>query len=203
MLLSYAMPRRPNPQVADDGEVIDPVAAGGAVDSPTAPTGGSGVPLEPADQAIRRLEGELDEVRDRHIRLAAEFDNYRKRVTRERAELTERAQAGLAARLLDVLDDLERLLGGDHAAGSTDSVVQGMELVARKLWKELEAAGLERLDPVGQAFNPAVHEAVAVLPPPELALDHQVSATFQPGYSFKGMLLRPARVQVYASQGQP
>jgi molecular chaperone GrpE len=197
------MPRRPNPQVADDSQVTEPVAAPAEVESSPAPSGGAGVPLEPADQAIRRLEGELDEVRDRHIRLAAEFDNYRKRMARERAELTERAQAGLAARLLDVLDDLERLLGGDHAAGSTDSVVQGMELVARKLWKELEAAGLERVDPVGQVFNPAVHEAVAVLPPPNPELDHRVSATFQPGYSFKGSLLRPARVQVYASQGQP
>jgi molecular chaperone GrpE len=195
--------------VSDDGEVIDPAAAGAQVNSPdaTGDSGGgrpsSGLPLEPPEQAIRRLEGELDEVRDRHIRLVAEFDNYRKRVVRERAELTERAQGALAARLLDVLDDLERLLGGDHAAGSSDSVVVGMELVARKLWKELEAAGLERVDPVGQVFNPAVHDAVAVLPPPDPAQDHQVSATFQPGYRFKGSLLRPARVQVYASQGHP
>lgn len=197
------MPRRPDPEVADDSQVTDPAAPAAEVESSAPPTGSAGVPLEPADQAIRRLEGELDEVRDRHIRLAAEFDNYRKRMARERAELTERAQAGLAARLLDVLDDLERLLGGDHAAGSTDSVVQGMELVARKLWKELEAAGLERVDPVGQVFDPGVHEAVAVLTPPNPELDHRVSATFQPGYRFKGSLLRPARVQVYASQGQP
>jgi molecular chaperone GrpE len=194
------MPRRPNPQVADDGEVIDPVAAGGAVDSPAAAAGGSGVPLEPADQAIHRLEGELDEVRDRHIRLAAEFDNYRKRVNRERAELTERAQAARGAarragRSRAVArwrsrGRLNRLGGPGHGARGA------------KLWKELEAAD-SAAGPGRPGLQSRRAEAVAVLPPPEPALDHQVSATFQPGYSFKGMLLRPARVQVYASQGQP
>ena len=74
-------------------------------------------------------------------------------------------------------------------------------LVDRKLRKELAAAGLERLDPVGQPFNPAEHEAVSVLPPPEPAKDHTVSATFQAGFKYKGNLVRPARVQVYSGEG--
>jgi molecular chaperone GrpE len=79
---------------------------------------------------------------------------------------------------------------------------KAIELVDRKLWKELEGAGVERIDPVGQPFDPALHEAVSVLPPPGPELDHTVSATFQVGYRFKGALIRPARVQVYSAQGQ-
>jgi molecular chaperone GrpE len=163
--------------------------------------GGSGVPMEPNEQAVRRLESQLDDERERHLRLAAEYDNYRKRVTRERAELTDRAQAALVTRLLDVLDDMDRLIA-DGASGSADSVRQAAELVNRKLWKELQAAGLERIDPAGQPFDPSQHEAVSTVVPPSSDRDHQVSATFQPGYRFKGTLIRPARVQVYSEQGQ-
>jgi molecular chaperone GrpE len=162
--------------------------------------GGSGVPMEPDPQAIRRLEDQLEQERDRHLRLAAEYDNYRKRAARERAELSDRSQAALVGRLLDALDDMERLVA-DGASASAEQVRHAAELVDRKLRKELQAAGLERIDPVGQPFDPSLHEAVSTLPPPSPERDHQVSATFQAGYRFKGTLVRPARVQVYAEQG--
>ena len=82
------------------------------------------------------------------------------------------------------------------------SLRQAVALLDRKLWKELETAGVERIDPVGQPFDPSVHEAVSTLPPPKPELDHTVSATFQTGYRFKGNLVRPARVQVYSAQNQ-
>ena len=72
----------------------------------------------------------------------------------------------------------------------------------RKLRKELESAGLERVDPAGTPFDPSVHEAVATTPSPDPAQDDHVSVTFQPGYLFKGALIRPARVQVFSGQGQ-
>jgi molecular chaperone GrpE len=164
-------------------------------------SGGSSVPMEPDEQAIRRLEDQLEQERDRHLRLAAEFDNFRKRAARERGELADRSQATLVGRLLDVLDDMDRL-AADGASASTDQLRQAIELVDRKLRKELQAAGLERIDPVGQPFDPSLHEAVSVIQPPSPDRDHQVSATFQAGYRFKGTLVRPARVQVYSEQGQ-
>jgi molecular chaperone GrpE len=164
-------------------------------------SGSSGLPMEPNDQAIRRLESQLEEERDRHLRLAAEYDNYRKRAARERAELSDRAQAALVLRLLDVLDDMDRLTS-DSATAPTESLRQAVELVDRKLRKELQAAGLERIDPVGQPFDPSLHEAVSAIRPPSPDRDHQVSSTFQAGYRFKGSLVRPARVQVYSEQGQ-
>jgi molecular chaperone GrpE len=162
---------------------------------------GSGLPVEPAGEAIRRLETQLDEARERHLRLAAEYDNYRKRATRERTELGDRSQAALVGRLLDVLDDMDRLTA-DGSAATGEQLRQAVDLVDKKLRKELQAAGLERIDPAGQPFDPSLHEAVSTVPPPSPAEDHRVSATFQAGYRFKGTLVRPARVQVYSEQGQ-
>ncbi|HET6836809.1 MAG TPA: nucleotide exchange factor GrpE [Gemmatimonadales bacterium] len=148
-----------------------------------------------------RLEGDLAELKDRHLRLAAEYDNYRKRSSRERAELADRAQASFVAKLLDVLDDLDRLVASDPNT-PLPTLREGLSAVDRKLWKQLEDAGVERIDPVGTAFDPALHEAVSTVPAPDRASEHTVSATFQPGYRFKGTLVRPARVQVYSDQGQ-
>jgi molecular chaperone GrpE len=162
---------------------------------------GSGLPVEPATEAIRRLEEQLEEARDRHLRLAAEYDNYRKRAIRERSELNDRAQAALVGRLLDALDDMDRL-SVDGGSASAEQIRQAVELVDKKLRKELQAAGLERIEPTGLPFDPTLHEAVSVVPPPAPDQDHTVSATFQVGYRFKGTLVRPARVQVYTEHGQ-
>jgi len=164
--------------------------------------GGTSVPVEPTEEAVRRLEAQLNEERDRHLRLAAEYDNHRKRVARERIELTERSQAALVVRLLEVLDDMDRL-NADGASATPEALRQAVDLVDRKLRKELQAAGLERIDPVGGPFDPSLHEAVSTRQPPTPEHDHRVSATFQAGYRFKGALVRPARVQVYSEQGQP
>jgi molecular chaperone GrpE len=77
---------------------------------------------------------------------------------------------------------------------------EGLSAVDRKLWKQLQDAGVERIDPVGTAFDPGLHEAVSTTPSPDQSNEHTVSATFQPGYRFKGTLIRPARVQVYSDQ---
>jgi molecular chaperone GrpE len=163
--------------------------------------GGGGLPVERGEEAVRRLEEQLDGAREQHLRLAAEFDNFRKRIARERTELGDRAQAALVTRLLDVLDDMDRL-ASDGGSSSPESLRQAIDLVDRKLRKELEAAGLERIDPVGQTFDPSLHEAVSAVPPPTQAQDHTVSATFQTGYRYKGSLVRPARVQVFSAHGQ-
>ncbi|MGQ0703366.1 MAG: nucleotide exchange factor GrpE [Gemmatimonadales bacterium] len=160
----------------------------------------AGLPLESAEGAVARLEDQLREASDRHLRLAAEFDNFRKRVARERVELVDRAQAALVIKLLEVLDDVDRIVASDPNAPAP-AILEAVLLVDKKLRKELEAAGLERVDPVGQPFDPALHEAVSVLRPAHPELDHTVAATFQAGYRFRGSLVRPARVQVYSSEG--
>jgi molecular chaperone GrpE len=157
------------------------------------------LPMEPDVEAVKRLEAELADSRDQHLRIAAEFDNYRKRIARERSELTDRAQAGLVARLLDALDDMDRLASAVDIPA--DSLREAVTLLDRKIWKELEAAGLESIDPKGEVFDPGQHEAVSIVPPPNPEQDHRVANTLQVGYRFKGQLVRPARVQVYSEQG--
>lgn len=186
-------------EAAAEPPVVEPAAQPDGDPRPQSATGG--LPMEPAEQAVARLEGEVAELKDRHLRLAAEYDNFRRRATKERAELGDRAQGALATRLLDVLDDLDRVTNGGAGAGGTDAVSQALVLIDKKLRKELEAAGLEKVDPAGQPFDPAVAEAISVLVPPSPDKDHTVSATFQMGYRFKGALIRPARVQVYSSEG--
>jgi molecular chaperone GrpE len=186
-----------NKEVDESHEVTDETSPEAAGDGGPAI---GGVPAEPAESAVKRLEEQHAELQERHLRLAAEFDNYRKRVARERLELVERAQASLLVKMVDILDDMDRLVAADPT-GTVDTVHQGMIMVDRKLRKELEAAGLERLDPAGEPFDPTVHEAVAVTPPQEPSQAGLVSATFQVGYRFKGHLVRAARVQVYSAEG--
>ena len=138
----------------------------------------------------------VTELRDKYLRLAAEFDNYRKRTTRERAESGTRAQGELVKHIIDSLDDLGRVAAVDPAATDARSVVHGVDLVAKKLLKALTAAGLELIEPINQTFDPSVHEAVATEPALSPEDDHVVSQVFQPGYRFGGQLLRPARVVV-------
>ena len=187
------------PDVRNQEAEADPPPAE-AENPPETAVGAVGLPAELSEEAVKRLEDELAELRDRHVRLAAEYDNFRKRAAKERIELSDRAQAALAGKLLDVLDDLDRVESGGQLS-ENDVVQQALILIERKLRKELEAAGLERLDPVGMPFDPSLHEAVSVVPAPDPSKDHTVSATFQAGYRFKGSLLRPARVQVFSSEG--
>ena len=153
---------------------------------------------EGANGQVRAGESDraVTELRDKYLRLAAEFDNYRKRTTRERAESGTRAQGELVKHIIDSLDDLGRVAAVDPAATDARSVVHGVDLVAKKLLKALTAAGLELIEPINQTFDPSVHEAVATEPALSPEDDHVVSQVFQPGYRFGGQLLRPARVVV-------
>lgn len=138
----------------------------------------------------------VEEQRDKHLRLAAEYDNFRKRAARERQEAGWRAQGEMVRGMIDALDDLARFAHVDPATVDAATVVQGVEMVERKLLKTLAGHGLEVLDPVDHPFDPAVHEAVAT----EAALspedDHLIAKVYQRGYVFNGQLLRPARVVV-------
>jgi molecular chaperone GrpE len=144
---------------------------------------------------LEQLQREFSTLSDRHLRLAAEFDNYRKRVERERSDSWARAQGDLAAKLLDALDDLERVT--QHVDPSTaDALLKGVELVERKLRQALVSAGLEVVEAEGARFDPNTMEAVAMVGTDAQDEDDVVSDVFQRGYAFRGTLLRPARVRV-------
>ncbi|MEO5903114.1 MAG: nucleotide exchange factor GrpE [Gemmatimonadaceae bacterium] len=150
----------------------------------------------PTDDQISELQRELTTERDKHLRLAAEFDNFRRRNLKEKMEAEARGQAELARLILDPLDDIARFAHVDPAQTESRTIVEGVEMVEKKLDKTLRGAGLEPVNPVDQKFDPALHEAVGTETADSPDLDGTVSRVYQLGYTFKGQLLRPARVVV-------
>jgi molecular chaperone GrpE len=139
---------------------------------------------------------ELSTLRDRHLRLAAEFDNYRKRVERERADNIARAQAQVLERLLEPLDDLMRIADFDPATTPSGALHEGAEMVEKKFMRAMEAVGVETIEAEGKPFDPTIHEALTTVPTDNPDEDGTVAQVFQRGYRLKGVLLRPARVVV-------
>jgi molecular chaperone GrpE len=139
---------------------------------------------------------ELEEQRDKYLRLAAEYDNFRKRTARERQEAHWRGQADMLKGMIEALDDLGRFAHVDPATTDAKTVVDGVEMVERKLQKTLAGHGMEIINPVDHPFDPAIHEAVMTEPATSKEDDHLVARVFQVGYLFNGQLLRPARVVV-------
>jgi molecular chaperone GrpE len=155
-------------------------------------------PAEGEDEGggLTVLERELADLSDRHLRLAAEFENYRKRTREELLSSGTRAQASLVATLLDALDDFQRITELDEAHASLESVLEGIQLVERKLQRSLSEAGVEWVEPWGEAFDPERMEAVMRVPTEQEDEDDTVDQVFQRGVEFKGHLVRPARVTV-------
>ncbi len=178
----------------ESSEIPEPAADGDStgVDDAAGDTGND----SPADAAPQSDATDLPSEREKYLRLAAEYDNFRKRSAKERLESGGRAQAELVRRLVEALDDLARFAHIDPASTDATTVVQGVEMVEKKMLRELSALGLEVVNPVDQTFDPAVHEAVATEPTPAKEDDHMVARVYQPGYMFQGQLIRPARVVV-------
>lgn len=145
---------------------------------------------------INDFERQIADSKDKYLRLAAEYDNFRKRSVRERQEAELKGMGLLIRGILEALDDLGRFAHVDPETVDSTTVVTGVEMVEKKLLKSLSGHGLEVVDPFDHQFNPAIHEAITTVPAVSEAEDHRVAQVFQVGYLFNGILLRPARVFV-------
>ena len=184
------------------GSVVEDAADGASsFAEPGDPGADVGVTEVDTDERISELQRELTTERDKYLRLAAEFDNYRKRMMKERVESEGRGQFDLVRQILDPLDDIARFAHLEPTVTESATVVQGVDMVEKKFDKALRAAGLETVNPVGAPFDPSLHEAVATEPTNDPKLDGTVSQVYQAGYTFKGQLLRPARVVVRQHSG--
>lgn len=188
-------PQPPAPEPQGDGSDGEPTHAD--MQEQGASDGGAPAQSETTEQPTEQPTEE----RDKYLRLAAEYDNFRKRSAKERAEAGSRGQAELVSKLIDALDDLSRFAHIDPATTDPQTLHKGIELVEQKMLKTLGAAGLEVLYPLDQTFDPTLHEAVATEPALAPEDDHTVGKVFQPGYRFNGQLLRPARVVVKQWRG--
>lgn len=174
----------------EEGDTVD------STDSASDDPASDSVVAESSNSAAAEAARALAEQHEKYLRLAAEYDNYRKRTVRERQEASARGQADLLRGLLDALDDLSRFAHVDPATTDTKTVVDGVAMVERKMLKTLTGAGLEVINPLDQTFDPSTMEAVATEPALSPEDDHVVARVYQQGYLFNAQLLRPARVVV-------
>jgi molecular chaperone GrpE len=157
------------------------------------PAGAAVDPTQALADEIVELRKDRDNLHDRLLRQAAEFDNYRKRIDRERRELSEFAAADVLQDILPILDDFELALKVD--APGSDPYRQGLEIIHRGLLELLRKRGVTPIDAVGADFDPHVHQAVSYEEAPDKR-DGEVIAEFRRGYRLGDRLLRPAMVKV-------
>jgi len=151
------------------------------------------VEITPVDK-MEQLTAELQEMNDKYIRLYAEFDNYRKRVNKDKEELIKYANEGIIYQLLIVIDTLEIAL--KHSNDKTSSgLIQGVENTLREFLRTLEKFGLTPIEAVNKPFDPSLHEAISVVEQNDIK-ENLVVEEFRKGYIFKEKVLRPSLVSV-------
>jgi molecular chaperone GrpE len=198
-------PSRPRVKVTDKRRVRpqgeqpagEPPAPTVKPDDPT-PLVGVGQPAV-SDEDLESARKEALEAREHLQRLAADFDNYRKRVLKEQTRAVEMASEPLIRRLLEVLDEFDLALMAAEQKPEFEKFLHGVELVYAKLKDILRAEGLQRIDAEGRPFDPTLHEALLQSGEPEG--EPVVADVLRPGYTMKGRVIRPAGVKVVRRRG--
>ena len=138
----------------------------------------------------------VEEQKDKYLRLSAEFDNYRKRTLKEKAELIKNGGEKTLTAILPVLDDFERALKNMEASEETKAMKEGVELIFSKFQKILGQEGLQKIETEGQAFDTYFHEAIALIPAPSEDLKGKILDCVQTGYMLNEKVIRHAKVAV-------
>lgn len=147
-----------------------------------------------ADAELAKLATDLDELRQTLLRRQADFDNYRKRIEKERTEDSKRATARVIEGFIPVIDGFEQALAV-HRETAYENYRKGFELIYKQLLDNVTRLGVERVDPLGKPFDPHLHQAMDRTETTE-HVDGAILQVFQPGYVFHGRVLRPAVVRV-------
>ncbi len=145
---------------------------------------------------LEAAQAALEKEKKEYLFLMAEFDNYRKRVVKEKSEILRNGAEKVLAGLLPIVDDFERGLAATADADDAAAVRSGMELIYNKLVKYLESNGVKAMDSTGKEFDPELHEAIASIPAPSDDLKGKVVDTTQKGYMINDKVLRHAKVAV-------
>lgn len=151
---------------------------------------------QPELTETEKLEAEVNEYKDKYLRLVAEFDNFRKRSAKERVELIQTAGKDVVKSMLVVLDDMERANKQMETATDVEGVKEGVNLVFNKLQHVLQQKGLKRMESVNHEFNPDIHEAITDIPAPTEDMQGKVIDEIEPGYYLNEKLIRHAKVVV-------
>lgn len=146
--------------------------------------------------AVSQLKASLQEQKDKYLRLVAEFDNFRKRNSRERLELIQTANKDVIVALLEVLDDVDRATEGMENADDIEALKQGIMLIFNKLKTRLQSLGLQEMDSLHADFDAELHDAITEIPAPSEELKGKVVDNVQKGYYLNDKLIRHAKVVV-------
>lgn len=152
-----------------------------------------------ADAELGKLTADLNDLRQTLMRRQADFDNYRKRIEKERAEDSKRHTARVVESLIPIVDGFEHALAA-HREAEYENYRKGFELIYKQLLDNVARLGVQRVDPLGQPFDPHLHQAVDRTETTEYD-DGVILQVFQPGYVFHGRVLRPAMVRVAVHPG--
>lgn len=142
------------------------------------------------------VDRESQELKEKYLRLVAEFDNFRKRTLKEKVDLMSTASRDVITALLPVLDDFDRAKKSAEDPNSKEVFSEGVELVYHKLYKVLEGKGLKAMDSNGMPFDPEEHEAITEIPAPSEDMKGKVVDTVEKGYFLKDVIIRYAKVVV-------
>ncbi len=157
---------------------------------------------ESPEDRVKALEQEKNELSDRLLRTMAEFDNYRKRVTREKEGLVKYGIERISLEILPVVDNFERALEQSQQATDVDPVIDGLKMILKQLVTALEKFEIKPFNSIGEQFSPEIHEAMAQQEHPDHA-DNTVIEQLQKGYMLGKKMLRPARVIVSRAPAEP
>jgi molecular chaperone GrpE len=192
---------RPKVRVVDkrryhEGEAEAPAGPAGAAPASAAPAAGSASDAAPGGE-LARAKAEVAEYRDHLQRLQAEFENYRKRMTRSQERLVDAELQRFVQRLLEVIDEFDLALIAAERQPDFEAFRKGVELVYAKLAETLRTEGLERIEAEGKAFDPLEHEAM--MQTGDGNGEPKVAEVFRQGYRLRGTVIRPASVRVERS----
>src|SRR6266496_903587 len=193
---------------ANPGAASNPPSDQGDPSPPSGPTAGGAAPELPAatpEERLAALTAERDEMKDRMLRIAAEFENWKKRARKEQTDSVNEARERVLKDMLDVIDNLERAVAMQSGGNGTvdgPAVLKGVDLVLRLFKQKLERYEVRPFEATGQPFDPRVHEAISRVEHPEIP-SGSVAVELQKGYRVGERLLRPALVSVSAGNGKP
>ncbi len=148
------------------------------------------------ENALDTANAKIEELTDKYLRLSAEFDNYRKRTAKEKAELIKNGGAKVIESILPILDDLERAIQNMATTEETVAMKEGVEIIYNKFLKSLHDNGVNKIETEGQAFNTDFHEAIALVPAPDEESKGKILDCVQNGYMLNEKVVRHAKVVV-------
>jgi molecular chaperone GrpE len=178
-----------------ESEEVEASTSDNVEESPVAPTTELESMIGKLQTDLKERTAEVESLNDRLLRLHAEFENYKKRVTRERSEFVRFASEGLILELLPVVDSLEHAAATARIGGDAPGVAEGVDIILRLFQTTLDKAGVKQIEALGHEFDPNFHQAVAQVESSD-GRDNIAVEEVRKGYLLEGRLLRPAMVKV-------